>query len=357
MIELFLLQFTIMLPLWIHPKTEASAAKGLRLLVMTACFLPVYLPILEVFDRLMGFKSVALMLMFGPLALLITPLAAAGVTIYVLKNVMTGLNFVGGIIKGTMSGLATVAVAATPVGRMAAIAGGAALGKAAEGREALAQAPGISAAAAARHRATARLMRGAAGAVDYAQETAGKIFGVDEKYIDRGNTVQQNLRGARAVQRTALTAGLAAALHGEGATGVFNRMEKAGEEHRKDAEARESRNAPASSDAVDAQKAAAQELTRAVRELADAVRAPPPRPDNLASLPPAPVAAAARRAEVLPQTAGMPPERDFVPPPHREETGRDLNESAPQSSPAVTSARPPAPAPVPLAASGRKAGE
>ncbi|MDD2765270.1 MAG: hypothetical protein PHE83_15000 [Opitutaceae bacterium] len=331
LIELLLLQFTLFLPLWIYPKTEASATKALHALVMVACFIPVYIPVLFACDRLFYFTLGAagnggilgLTMLFGPwgvawlaLIALACPLLAVVITIKVLKNIMTGMSFVGGVLKGALTGLGTIAVAATPMGRVAGIAAAGALGNAAAGAENQARAPGTSAAAAARHRAAARTLRGLAGAVDYAQETAGKMFGVDEKYIDRSYTPEENRRGLMAAQKAAGRSGILAAFHGEGASGVIARMEKSGEEHHRREELREKPGSPPVNDAIAAQKEATEEMTRAVQQLTSAVETLPPRQD-VSSMPSAPFAAAVRHAPPVPEAESA----WMIPPPVAETRG------------------------------------
>jgi hypothetical protein len=369
LVELLMLQFTIFLPLWVHPKTEATVTKGLKALVMTACFLPVYMPCLMVVDRFLYFTlgsagnvtGLLGMILMGPwvvmwlcLITIASPILAAIMAIKVLKHIVTGLSVVGGVLKGALTALGTVAVAATPVGRVAAIAGGAALGRSAAASDASAQAPGVSAAAAARHRAAARVKRGIARGLDVAQETAGKIFGVDEKYIDPSYTLGQNLRGAHAAQKAVGWAGMAAAFHGEGATGLVTRMQKQGEEYRKDVEGREGTKGASANEAIDAQRAAAEEMTRAVDRLTAAVEQAPRRPADLRSLPPAPTAAGGHHATRVPEeTAAEPPVIAAM------VAGHDRTEGVPAAGPASAPASrtaPEAPAPPKAAAERSQSG-
>lgn len=257
-IELLMALMLLVIPAWVHPKTEKSFTSIFSVLMTLMIFPACHTVILFLFERIASFameKSGAIYMPGGIVTTTAVTLIVFLVSIPIgwkfMTTIKTGGSIVGLAAKTTLAGLGAAATLAFPALRVASMAGSAALAKGATAAGAAASSMGTAAAGAAKAGGLAGYARaatqgagalgakvlswgasGASKAVDFADDTAAKVTGVDDKYLRRDMNAKQKAAGVLSAMNSTVLGGVKAVASGTGASGVFDEIRRGGERKR-----------------------------------------------------------------------------------------------------------------------------
>lgn len=231
--EIEIIALLILSPFWIHPKTEKNVSGIFKVMLGTVAFMPFYIISNLFLAALITFATPSGTMAFfaGPaaiawplIAIILIPFASIVLSVYMVKTVLKGGNFLGGLVKAGMMVAGSAATAAFPATRAIAMGAGSLMSKAAADggvvdnsfvryRGKLAQ--GV--------RKWAKMGLGAAGGVaNQSQEAMGRVFGANDKYFKKGQSASQVLEGAGRATFAGAKASASAVIKGA-VTGTFTR--------------------------------------------------------------------------------------------------------------------------------------